>query len=94
MKIDLQENTVSIYGNIISASDFDAIKNTLEPLKNERLIVLKIYDSLVINSSIIGYLMKLTKQEGVAITLYTGQEILYELLEDLGLIETFSVKKL
>jgi len=95
MQIENHNNTVSVKGNIASVSDFEAIKNNLENLKSSHSsIVLKIYDSLVINSSLIGYLVKIVNQDGIKLNFQAGSEILYELLDDLGLAKTFNLKRL
>ena len=95
MKIESNHNTLSVKGNISSVSDFETIKELLEVIRHKHSdIVLKIYDSLVINSSLIGYLVKLVNQDGINLNLQAGNSILFELLDDLGLAETFKLEKL
>lgn len=95
MELQNENNIVSVKGNIASVSDFDLIKQKVEEVKSKHHnIILKIYDSLVINSSLIGYLVKVVNQDGITINMQVGNEILFELLDDLGLITTFNLQKL
>lgn len=95
MQLESNHNTVSVKGNIASVSDFESIKSSLtQTCVSHKNIVLKIYDSLVINSSLIGYLVKIVNQDGVTLNLQAGNEVLYELLDDLGLSQTFNLERL
>ncbi|MDH5465607.1 MAG: hypothetical protein OEW60_08225 [Thiovulaceae bacterium] len=94
MELETEKATLHIRGTILSVADFERIKEQLESIKKEKEIILKVYDSLVINSSLIGYLVKLINQEAVVIHIQAGQDILIELLEDIGLSSTFNVTKI
>lgn len=95
MELLNENNTISVKGNIASVSDFEFIKQQVEEAKSQHsTIILKIYDSLVINSSLIGYLVKIVNQDGIHVNLQVGNEILYELLDDLGLTKTFNLQKI
>lgn len=95
MQLENEQNIISIKGNIATVSEFDEIKQNLESMRTKhRNLVLKIYDSLVINSSLIGYLVKIVNQDGINIHLHAGNEILYELLDDLGLSKTLNLQKI
>ncbi|HIC44646.1 MAG TPA: hypothetical protein EYO73_10310 [Sulfurimonas sp.] len=95
MQLKSNNNVVSVRGNISSIGDFESIENALTTAcENHKNIILIIYDSLVINSSLIGHLVKLVNQDGVNLSLQTGSEILFELLDDLGLSEILKVKRL
>ena len=95
MELKNEKNIVSVKGNITCVNDFEEIKQSLEKIKeHHQNIILKIYDSLVINSSLIGYLVKIVKQDGVNINLQAGNDILFELLDDLGLSKTFNLQRL
>ncbi|MDF1881627.1 hypothetical protein JHD50_09980 [Sulfurimonas sp. MAG313] len=95
MQLETTNNIVSVRGNISTVSDFEKIKNNLDSVKqsNDHL-VLKIYDSLVINSSLIGFLVKIIHQDKVRLDFYAGSDILFELLDDLGLSTTLNLRKL
>ncbi len=94
MELETENTILHIRGTILSVSDFELIKAQIESIKKNKEIVLKVYDSLVINSSLIGYLVKLINQEGVVIKIQAGQETLVELLTDIGLNQTFHVTPL
>jgi len=95
MELTHKNSTVEVKGNITTVADFDAIKETLEKVKmNTQTLTLKIHDSLVINSSLIGYLVKIINQDKIEISLLAGNEILFELLDDLGLANTFNLQKI
>ena len=94
MNIETNAHVITVKGNIASISDFEEIKGTLEELRSQHnKIILKIHDSLVINSSLIGYLVKIVKQDGITVNLLAGNDILYELLDDLGLAKTLNLQK-
>ena len=94
MQIETTDNTVTITGNIKSIQDYQEIKNTLDGLisKNKQ-IVLDIKDSISIISSVIGYLNKLVLKDQVDLHIKVGDPQLYELFDELSLIELFKVKK-
>ena len=94
MELETEKETLHIRGTILSVADFERIKEQIESIKNHKEIILRVYDSLVINSSLIGYLVKLINQENITIHIQAGQDILIELLEDIGLHATFNVTKL
>jgi hypothetical protein len=67
----------------------DAIKNA----SRSGSVVIKINDSFSIPSTVIGELLKI-KDTGVNVNLEVGDDILYELLDDLNLVSTFNVRKM
>lgn len=93
MKTEIHNNTIVIKGNITSISDAEKIINLLHSLSNNDVIILKILDSFSLPSSIIGELLKLHDM-GKKIILEVKDPVLYELLDDLNLTKTFSVKKI
>ncbi len=94
MEISVNSNTVTITGNIKKVSDFQSIKNSIEPIvQNNNRLVVKILDSLSLTSTTIGYLNKLVLKDNINIQVMTGNDKLYDLLEDLNLISTFKVKR-
>lgn len=93
MKLDIDNNVLAVTGNIISNEDFANVKQALESMKSHGHITMNLHDALVISSSLIGYLTKLINQDGVTIHINAGTDTLYELLEDIHLIDTFHVKK-
>jgi hypothetical protein len=93
MKTEIHNNTIVIKGNITSISDAEKIINLLHSLSNNDVIILKILDSFSLPSSIIGELLKLHDM-GKKIILEVKDPVLYELLDDLNLTKTFSVKRI
>jgi len=94
MELKISNYVITINGNISSVSDFEKIKDNIEQLRTQYdKITLRIHDSLVINSSLIGYLVKIVKQDGMKVNLLAGNNILYELLDDLALSEILNLQK-
>ncbi len=94
MDISVSGSRVTITGNIKSILDQQKIKSELDSLiRREKNITIDIVDSMSMTSSVIGYLNKLVLKDGVNITMLVGNEQLYKLLDELGLISTFNVKK-
>ena len=94
MDISSSANTVNIIGNIKSVSDFQAIKSTIDTIKDSNsTIALDIQDSISITSSVIGYLNKLVLKDSIDLNMKIGNEQLMHLLEDLNLTATFKAKR-
>ena len=74
---------------------YNEIKNVIDGMKEyDKKIVIEIVDSISITSSVIGYLSKLVNVDGVTIELHAGDDNLYGLLDELGLIQLFNVRKI
>ena len=100
MDLTLKDNGTStdiiISGNIKSISDTDNIKFAITTAWNKdekNPINLKIDDSFIITSSVIGFLIKFIKKDKIPLTLYVKNEELYEMLEDMNLIEVLNVRR-
>jgi len=87
-------NELTIVGNIKSIEDSIDIKEAINALQNAgaKNLLLRIQDSFSMTSTVIGYLMKLVNLDKVSISLIVGDNRLYELLEELSLIQPFNVK--
>lgn len=93
MEISYSSNIINIKGNIKSIEDFEKIKNILDSLiNNYKSITINIPDSIAMTSSVIGYLNKLVLKDDINLKLNVGNESLYELLDDLGVISRFNVR--
>lgn len=57
------------------------------------IINLNLQDSFIITSSLIGFLIKSIKMDKVALNVNVGSIELYEMLEDMNLIEIMNVRK-
>ncbi|MBN2782470.1 MAG: hypothetical protein JXQ66_04460 [Campylobacterales bacterium] len=95
MDIQASGNSVTITGNIKSISDFQTIKNILEPMAaTHNNITINIVDSLSITSSVVGYFNKLVLKDKVKIDMNIGNIQLMDLLRDLNLASVFNAKKI
>jgi len=83
---------IEVRGIIKTIANAESVIEALNNIHDDK-IVLKIYDSFGLPSSIIGYLVKF-KDEGKHIVLEVGSDLLYELLDNLNLITPFNVKKI
>jgi hypothetical protein len=93
MKVSVSGNLVEIEEVIKTLDDVNKINNIISEFKTGSTLILRIKDSFAIPSSIIGILIK-KKKEGVDIHLEVGNDTLYELLDDLNLINHLNVRKL
>ena len=95
MQIEQNGGTaLTIIGNIKSIEDGAEIKNAVNALiKNGvKSVTLTIRDSFSMTSTVIGHLMKVVNLDKVAISLVVGDARLYQLLEDLSLVQAFKAR--
>ena len=95
MKIEQgNNNELVIFGNIKSIEDGITIKNALQALQESgvRTVHLKIQDSFSMTSTVIGHLMKLVNLDKTPVSLAVGDRRLYQLLEDLSLVQMLNVR--
>jgi hypothetical protein len=93
MEAKLNNNSIIIKGNITTIKDAEKIINLLNSISDKNVIILRILDSFSLPSSIIGELLKLSDMDK-KIILEVKDPVLYELLDDLNLTKTFSVKRI
>lgn len=94
MQIKVIGNSLMIMGNIKSVNDFTQLKDEISEITmSYKNIILDIKDSFSITSSIIGYLNKLIKKDGIGVQMKVGTTQLFDLLSDLNLISLFNVEK-
>ena len=100
MKLTVTNNSsttiINIEDNIKSLSDNDDIKVAIENAWNtnsDNPIEIHIKDSFIITSSVIGFLIKYIKKDKIPITLYIKNEELYEMMDDMNLIQVLNIKK-
>jgi len=87
---------IYIDGNIKSLGDNDVIKHAVEDAyheDNSKLIDIFINDSFIITSSVIGFLIKFIKKEKMNLSLKIYNEELYEMLDDMNLVQSLNVKR-
>ncbi len=87
-------NELIISGNIKSIEDSVEIKQAINALqqKGAKNLLLRIQDSFSMTSTVIGHLMKLVNLDKLPVSLVVGDRRLYELLEELSLIQPFNVR--
>jgi hypothetical protein len=94
MDISVSGRTVTITGNIKSIGDYQTLKDTLERVVDtQKSIIIDIKDSISITSSVIGYLTKLVQKDDIDIQIKVGDENLYELFDEINLIQLFKVTR-
>jgi anti-anti-sigma regulatory factor len=94
MRIERSSNELVITGNIKSIEDSMAIKDAIGAQRKAgaTAIIMRIRDSFSMTSTVIGHLMKLVRQENVPVTLLVEDHRLFQLLEDLNLVQLFNVR--
>ena len=87
-------NELTINGNIKSIEDSAKIKEEITALTKQGAtsLVLKIQDSFSMTSTVIGFLMKLVNIDKIRFTMVVGDDRLYQLLEELSLVQVFNVR--
>ena len=94
MQLEAKGNRVKISGNMKSVMDYKELKTLLDSVSGEYpTIILDVEDSISITSSIIGYLNKLVLKDKITLNMNVGNALLFELLDELSLVELFHVKK-
>ena len=88
-----RSNELTIIGNIKSIEDGIMIKREIEALQQggAKSILLRIKDSFSMTSTVIGHLMKLVRLDKIAIVMVVGDPRLYQLLDELSLVQPFNV---
>jgi hypothetical protein len=92
IEIKKMGTTIEVEGVIKSISDSQMLIDAINQVSSSGSLVLKIKDSFSIPSTVIGHLLKQSDM-GVNISVEVSEEILYELLDDLGLASKFNVRK-
>jgi hypothetical protein len=93
MDIKQAGSIIEVDGVIKTINDSQMLVNAIKDASRSGSVIIKINDSFSIPSTVIGELLKL-KDSGIDVTLEVGDDILYELLDDLNLVSTFNVRKM
>ncbi|MBF0328058.1 MAG: hypothetical protein HQL10_02780 [Nitrospirae bacterium] len=90
------QSEITILGNIRNIEDYLAIKKMIITMidKGEKNITIKVIESMTMNSSIIGFMLKVVFEEKIILNLRVKNDILYNLLKTLNLVKPFHVKKI
>lgn len=93
--VQTTSNTLEINGNIKGLDDFFQIKEDIMKmtLTNNDTLVIDIKDSFSMPSAMIGYLLKLIRQDKIQVILNVYDRRLLELLDDLNLNLIFNVNE-
>jgi len=95
MEISINNNIVTIEGNIKSVSDYQTIKAEIDGVvSNHNSLILNITNSISVTSSVIGYFNKLVLKDKIDIKMNIGNSQLLELLKDLNLATIFKATKI
>lgn len=96
MENKLGASCIYIDGNIKSISDNNEIRQAIETAyekSSTEPINIYIKDSFIVTSTVIGHLIKFIKKDNMQITLYVSNHELYEMLDNMDLIDMLNVKK-
>ncbi len=96
MELSKNGTEVIITGNVKTIDDSMALRGEIQQLVEggASAITLRFQDSFALPSAVIGFLMKLVNRDKVRLTLLTGDQRLYALLDELQLLETFGVRQI
>jgi hypothetical protein len=93
MKVEQTREGVHIYGNVKSVSHFQEIKQYVDShIQESDTITITLKDSISLVSSVIGYFNRLVQKDKKTINLVIFNQELYDLLDDLKLIDIFNVE--
>jgi len=92
MEIKQNGNIIEITGTIKTITDSEMINDTINSIKDD-IIRIKIYDSYVLPSSIIGNLLRAI-DSGKQVILGVKSDLLEELIKDLNLDKVFNLYRL
>ena len=93
---NISTTQINIEETIKCLSDNDEIKVAIEDAWNknsDKAIDINIKDSFIITSSVIGFLIKFIKKDKMPITLYITNYELYEMMDDMNLVQALNIKK-
>jgi len=89
----LSDGKFEVKGFINALDNLEYLKDEIKKHTKSKNLFLRIDDSFIIPSALIGYLIRLAELEQKVVTLEVPQT-LYELLEDLNLEKEFNLKLL
>ncbi|NPA55748.1 MAG: hypothetical protein GXO40_05210 [Epsilonproteobacteria bacterium] len=93
MEVKESGSIIEVDGVIKTINDSQTLVTAIKKAAQNGSVILKINDSFSLPSTIIGELLKI-KDQGVNVVVEVKDEILYELLDDLNLIDAFHVRKI
>lgn len=95
MDIVRNGNKIEITGSVVRFEDYDMLKAATKEAVREKHneIVLFFKDALSLNSASVGFLIKLIRVDGVKVSVKAGNPKLYELLDNLVLVDILNVSR-
>ena len=95
MTLNIHTNRINIAGNLTTDKDLDDLKKAISiAAEDTQEVHLLFKDALVLNSSLIGYLVNFMNQESMNIHIGSGTETLYELIDYLGMSDIFNLQRI
>ncbi|KFL35140.1 hypothetical protein JU57_02250 [Sulfurospirillum sp. SCADC] len=95
-KVHSEHVDIVVSGTIKTIANAQTIKEAIRKAHEQHsdtIINLIIKDSFIITSSVIGYVIKSIEMDKIALHVNVGSEELYEMLEDMNLIDVMNVRK-
>ena len=93
MEIRQNGSMIEVDGVIKTINDSQVLVSSIKDASRNGSVSIRINNSFSIPSTVIGELLKI-KDGGISVSLEVGDEILYELLDDLSLVGQFKVRKI
>lgn len=87
---------ITIRGNVKTIEDYLEIKSFLKIFleRDIKSLYIKIPDSVSITSALLGLFLRLIYEEKIQLSIFVGQDSLYNLFEVMNLITTFNVRRI
>lgn len=84
-------SALTVTGDIRTIADYLEIKKIVKEMADDgaEAITLKIKDSPSINSALIGFLLRLTHENEIRLSIQIGNDKLYNMLRVMNLIDVF-----
>lgn len=95
-KVHREHVDIIVTGTIKTIANAQAIKESIHKAHQQypdAIINLMIKNSFIITSSVIGFLMKSIQMDKMNLYVNVGSQELYEMLDDMSLIEVMNVRK-
>jgi hypothetical protein len=93
MEIQQHDNIIDVYGTLKSIKDATKLNDILDTYDEGESLIIRLHDAYIIPSMLIGALLK-KSIEGIDIELQITSDVLYEVLDNLNLIDRFHVKQI
>lgn len=92
----INDSEIVIKGHIAKMENYFGLKKSLKTLieNGANSINIKIPDSVTITSSAVGLFLRTINEDNVKISLFVGNDNLYNLLDSLKMLEVFNVKRM